>query len=652
MTPQPWPKHAPRQPLALLTPLALAATLWLLMVLLFQAQPTDAQPPAGHAIFLPLAASSHPVVRISALHYDTQVSDEPDEAFQLWNVSNQPANLAGYQVSDGRRTVVFPALTLPAGSGLWCTRHAVTFTHSFGFAPGCEYGVDSDPNVPNLSGSALRFANTGGQARLLNPAGALVDVLVYEGGDSQQAGWQGATAQPYAPSSSFPAEGQILYRKRDWDGALPGQPWPDSDRRGDWAQDPDDPWAGRRVQYPGWDLDTLGQSPLVQASAALTVALGPDNLFDVVSRTLASAQRSLYLEGYSLEHVALAELLAAKATAGVSVTILLEGSPAGGIADQQRYATQLIEAGGGQVWFMVEDRNDAHARYAYQHAKFIVVDERLLLVSSENFTPDSMPDDDKADGTLGRRGTALLSDAPQLVAQALAVFRADFDPAHHADLFRWQADDPKYGAPPPGFQPNRDSGGAGYAPLYPLPLAASGVFTAQLLHAPETSLLPPHLGGLLGLVERAGPGDTVLVQQLYEHVHWGSSSDTPASAPNLRLAAYIAAARRGAAVRLLLDSFFQAGQNGETAAYVNQLAQAEGLDLVALLGNPTGLGIHNKMVLVQAGGQGWAHVGSINGSEASAKANRELALDLQSTPVYDYLAAAFWQDWLVSGGSR
>ena len=58
------------------------------------------------------------------------------------------------------------------------------------------------------------------------------------------------------------------------------------------------------------------------------------------------------------------------------------------------------------------------------------------------------------------------------------------------------------------------------------------------------------------------------------------------------------------------------------------------------------------MVLVQAGGIGWAHVGSLNGSEASAKINRELAVQVQSNAVRDYLAAAFWQDWLLAGGSR
>jgi phosphatidylserine/phosphatidylglycerophosphate/cardiolipin synthase-like enzyme len=607
------------------------------------------KPTSQFTAYLPLLAMDQPRIRLAALYYDSETTNEPDEAFRLWNISDAPVDLAGYGVGDGRRTVTFPAMTLAARTGLWCSGDALAFSRSYGFSPACEYGADSDPQVPNLSGTALRFANTGGQALLFNPAGALVDVVVYETGDAAQPGWQGPAVDPYTPSNTFPADGQILYRKFDW---RTGQPTPDSDGRADWAQDPADTYGGRRVQYPGWDLERFAQPAVISASGVLTAALGPDNLFDLVSQTLASAQHSIHLASFTLEHVALAQLLAAKASSGVAVAVLLEGAPAGGLSDQQRYATQVIEAGGGEVWFMVNDRNDARDRYSNQHAKFIIVDDRLLLVSSENFNPDSMPDDDKSDGTWGRRGTALVTSDPALVSRAGAVFDADLDPLHHADLFRWDAADPRYGGPPPGFVPNTASGGSGYQLIHPQPLRTAGAFTAELLQSPETSLLPPDIGGLLGMVARAGAGDVVLVQQLYERVKWGGASDTPETAPNPRLLAYIAAARRGASVRIMLDSFFDPSSNSQTAAYLNLLAQAERLDLVARLANPAGLGLHNKLVLVQAGGVGWVHVGSLNGSEASAKINRELALQVQSNAVHDYLATAFWQDWLLAGGLR
>ena len=93
--------------------------------------------------------------------------------------------------------------------------------------------------------------------------------------------------------------------------------------------------------------------------------------------------------------------------------------------------------------------------------------------------------------------------------------------------------------------------------------------------------------------------------------------------------AYIAAARRGAKVRVLLDAYFDNQEldsprsNLRTVEYLSYVAQSEGLDLQARRGNPTGQGIHNKMVLAQIGGKGWAIVGSLNGGEVSAKLNRE-----------------------------
>ncbi len=129
---------------------------------------------------------------------------------------------------------------------------------------------------------------------------------------------------------------------------------------------------------------------------------------------------------------------------------------------------------------------------------------------------------------------------------------------------------------------------------------------------------------------------------------WGPAGGTPESDPNLRLEAYVSAARRGATVRILLNAFAFAdyqNENVDTVAYLQSIAQAEGLDLQARLGNPTFLGVHNKMVLVQIGARGTVHAGSINGSEVSSKVNREVALQVQSDAAYQYLKEVFDYDW-------
>ena len=85
--------------------------------------------------------------------------------------------------------------------------------------------------------------------------------------------------------------------------------------------------------------------------------------------------------------------------------------------------------------------------------------------------------------------------------------------------------------------------------------------------------------------------------------------------------------------------------NGATCRYVNQIAVAESLDLRCQLANPAGLGIHNKMVLVELDGKGYIHIGSLNGSEQSSKGNREVAIQVQSDGAYSYLAEMFTADW-------
>ena len=63
---------------------------------------------------------------------------------------------------------------------------------------------------------------------------------------------------------------------------------------------------------------------------------------------------------------------------------------------------------------------------------------------------------------------------------------------------------------------------------------------------------------------------------------------------------------------MLLDAYFDnqdlnsPRSNLRTVEHRTAVAQAEGLDLQARRRNPTGQGIHNKLVLAQIGGKGWA----------------------------------------------
>ncbi len=592
------------------------------------------------------ASASATNVLIYALYYDTYTTGEPEEAFSLINPTTSAVQLSGWQVTDGEGTVTFPSYSFPAGARIWAAKTATTFRTEFGFAPDFEYGGNSDPAVPDLTGTAPVLGNTGDEFRLLDASAALVDAIVYEGGNTTSGGWSGTAIYPYT-QGFFGEEGQILYRKLD---ESTGLPLADTDTLADWAQATDDDVLGKKVQYPGWDLEHFFFPLKVTQNANLKYVVAPDNIFDAYVAEINAATSYIYIEGYTFDNAHLGDALVAKLQAGVDVRILLEGEPVNGVDDQDKWICQQIESNGGECWYMNTDSaTGIHDRYAYQHSKFTIIDGVKLMTGSENLNYSSMPADDKSDGTLGNRGVYIITDAPALIAHALDIFDHDLDPANHNDLHRWNA---ATDSPPVGFVPSYASGGTAYPVQFPTPLALSGSFEFEVVQSPDNDLRGSD--ALLGMVAHAGAGGTVLVEQLYERKFWGPTTSDPANDPNLRLEAYIAAARRGARVRILLDSVYDdpadSRGNAATCTYVNGVAASESLDLQCLLGNPTGTGIHNKMVLVWNGTQGWTHTGSINGSENSVKNNRELAVQVKSTDGYNYLAQVFDYDWVVSGG--
>lgn len=588
----------------------------------------------------PAQAGGNTPVLIDAVLYDGYENGDADEAVRLRNVSELPLDIGGWQLNDGEAStaVISGTIILNPQETIWLAKNGDAFARQFGFLPDFERN-DTLPSVENLAGSWPSLSNSGDQVILLDDTGTVIDCLAYESDSGADCGpqWSGTAVSPYGPG--FAAEGQILYRRLD---QVTGLPVPDSNSAHDWAQGSDDVINGRKVQYPGWDLEQFFQTARITETAVITIAIAPDNAYQAVIDQFESAQTSIRIEVQTFENLGIAQALLAALGRGVSVDILLEGEPVGGIDEQEIYICQLLAAEGGNCYFMFnEDDLKIYDRYTYIHSKFILIDGERLIMSSENLSPSSLPDDDKSDGTLGRRGVVLITDAPGVISHVQAVLERDLDLIAHQDISGTQILEPL----PPNFVPLTLTGGISYPVTFPAPVLFSGTFAFELVQSPENSLRDRD--SLLGMINRAGAGDVVLVQQLTERPYWGSSTSNAVADPNPRLEAYSAAARRGATVRLLLDSFFDSGNatsNTATCDYVNNIADSEGLDMRCKTGNPTGLGIHNKMVLVQADGRGYAHIGSINGTEQSSKGNRELALQIQSDEIYHYLADMFWRD--------
>lgn len=546
------------------------------------------------------------------------------EWIELFNTGAAAQSLDGWSIHFSNGSAVNLAGSI-AGRGYFVVqKNAATF---------------SAGATANQTASWSNMSNTGASLQLLDGQQQTVDALVY-GNGNPQVGWSGEPLKPYVVTNIIGAEAQVLLR-------APGRG--DGDTAGDWLNDASDVLNGRRPIYPGWSFEEF-LTPVTGASA-ITLALAPDASFETLGAILATAQHTIDIETYTFDNPRIAQILAAKSAAGARVRVLADGAPVGGLPDQEMWnCWQIHLAGNPQsgCWFMRGDSaQNIRKRYKAFHAKFILIDGVTLVVGSENLGVNGYPDDDKSDGTLGHRGALASVTAPELIARAQAIFDADFD-ANHADITRW-CPSCEYGAPAAGFVPITITGGVSYTARYTAPLVVAQPVSLQLATSPESNL---GAGGILAVLDGAGAGDEVLFQQLSEPYYWGASASNPTDDPNLRLRAALGAARRGARVRILLDLYYAddeaARGNAATAAYVNALAQQEKLDMRALLADPTSHGIHNKMILARVGGRFYSQIGSWNGTESSAKMNREMTLLIESEAVYAYLRGMFEGDWAVS----
>ncbi len=616
-------------------------------------QPTPVaagQEPMPPRAWLPLVFTPPlPRILLAAAHIDSAVSHEPDEALLLWNTGVTPQSLAGWTLVSGTRRTTFPVtatLTLGPGERLWCAAQATAFAATFGEQAACEWAADTDPAAVDLAG-AFGLTNGAGAVLLRNARGELIDALLYGDETRPSDGWQGAPAQLYTRGLAG-ANGQVWQRKLDPASGLPI----DGDRATDWQGDLADLAWGRRVRYPGWlgwsDADLL-RSTSSAAHATVTVAIGPEGLYRPLQAAFANAIATIDLSIYTFEHPELAQTVAAAAQRGVRVRVLLDGSPAGGISELERWCAAVMAAAGVDVRFMaVADAapNGYRKRYRFNHAKYAVIDGQRAFVGTDNFNLDSVPLP-AATAVGGRRGFYLFTDAAPVVATLQRIFAADWGDGRFLDVRPFEAGHPKYGGPPADFV-------LPPAPVYPVtaapfaaPVSASGSGQFVVGSAPENVLRGDD--GLHALIARAGAGDELLVMQLYENKNWGETFSNPVADPNVRLEALLAAARRGAVVRILLDSFFDEPEelrsNRATVEYVRAVAVAEGLDLEARRANPTLGGIHAKLVLARIGGESWSAVGSLNGGEVSYKLNREVMVLVDMPAIYIRLHEVFMHDW-------
>jgi phosphatidylserine/phosphatidylglycerophosphate/cardiolipin synthase-like enzyme len=510
-------------------------------------------------LFLCMCIAQCEAVQIVEFCPDPYLFEDADEYLVL----SGNGTLDGISISDGGGGFRFPAGTTISGT-LTVARNSRAFEQTHGKLPDFEW-QDYSPAVPDvINGKLLRMAN------------ARDSLMLYDNGRMvQKISW---------PEDVHPREGQVHFLE---DGV----------------------WDPRPL--------LLGQSRLQPATfrdVTVTTFVSPDCSSDVFFAAVDRARSTLLVNVYEFSSTSISSALVGAKGRGVDVSVLVEGGPVGGISPEEKTAIWHMNQSGIPVWEMAAPTG-GHAPYRFDHAKYVVVDNRAVLLTSENFKQSGFP----PAGVSGNRGWGVYLENPELAGYFTLVYRTDA---------AGYAIQPVYGADGPVEQVPSTSYAVKFAP------ATFYNATVTPVIAPDTSW---QITQLLNSAETS-----IEIEQAY-------ITNETATALNPYLAAAINASRRGVKVQVLLDSYWynveDEADNDEMAALINRIAAQEHLPLEARCADLAAGNIekiHNKGVIVD---DRQVLVSSINWNSNSPNFNREAGAIIEHPGTAQYFRKVFDDDW-------
>ena len=491
--------------------------------------------------------------------------DPFNEGFTIVNISSAASDLKGTEVSDGEGTLRFTgSFPIEPGGRITFVSSVGTdwFTTRAGAIPYSAEGI-------SRTGS-LTFSNSADELLLRVSGGALIDSVCY-GSSSGVDGWSG---DPVPISSK-----RYLLRISSTDGNTA------------------DDWVSTR---PGWtNLEGLANS----YDAQVTPFTFPESQGTPAVKALAAAQSSICISIYLLSSRNTVALLESKASAGVDVRILIEGSPLGTDTMIELKLLRSVVDAGGDVRIINGGEN---TRYSYLHNKYAVIDGSVTVITSENWTTGNM-------GTSGNRGWGAVIESTGYASYMTTVFENDFDKSYGdveslTDVYPHIPADNAFYIEPDDYSTNT-------------------------YHAVVTPVLSPDnsYSSLRSFVS----GATTRVYA--EQMDLGSSLSSVAG--DTPVAWMAEAAGSGLDVRFILDSSQSSKEEHEN--YVSAINYSTYVRAIAVDGRDGFSLIHNKGVIVDD--RVW--VGSVNWTSNSFGNNRETAVIISSPDVTSYFLGYFSSDW-------
>ncbi len=328
----------------------------------------------------------------------------------------------------------------------------------------------------------------------------------------------------------------------------------------------------------------------------------PENGNDSVLAALSTAEKSVLISMYTFENKLVTSVLLNLLENGVKVTMLMEGSPVGGINDTEISLLSTLNRAGAEIIFLIS--NDGYKRYDYNHSKYCVIDSSYVIITSENWTDTAFSEN---------RGWGIIIDSKEYAEYLSEVFNYDLK---GIDTINFSE---KYPTSIPSPIPSKKYIGE-----------------LKWTKASITSVLSPDYSdkSLINILKTAK--DRLYIQQLDIDFDWIYKENWVFDILSER-------GENGADVRLLVDVTYDNpndNDNNDGYGVYNYFKNSDAIDIRYNTSNNYGL-MHNKGII--SDNSVW--IGSMNWTESSVFENREVSIIIESEIIADYYAQLYLNDW-------
>ncbi|HMA83379.1 MAG TPA: phospholipase D-like domain-containing protein, partial [Candidatus Thermoplasmatota archaeon] len=353
--------------------------------------------------------------------------------------------------------------------------------------------------------------------------------------------------------------------------------------------------------------------------------ISPDTSFSVVSTLIENTDSEILLNAYEFTSSEITDDLTDALHRNVSVSLLVEGSPVGGMSEKQLFLLNKLHHHGAEIQLLKGNTlNHVFKRYRFTHAKYAILDQETIIILSGNFAPTGIP----SDNTFGNREWGVAIKNETLATWYSSVFYTDWNPS--------QKDTQKF-QPNPVFEEQDyfviDEEYYGYyEPILNQSETMKENITVTPILSPDNSL--PAISNLISQANA-----TIYIQQLYMYPNWTNQQ-------NPLIPLLINKSNQGIDIRILLNYNPWYDSTNIHNNQTKTLLESNGICVKYVYTNWSIFqNMHNKGVIIDNKS---VLISSINWNENSFLNNREIGIIINHSEIAQFYSTVFLSDWKLS----